>query len=159
MLVMISKQLSGVLLTVTFLTMDIRTNGRWDQDPNRAILPTDFKVYVKDHTVVNQPYEGFEEKILPTVNEFIEEPGCYVACYSHQKDGSIYSVGDGIYVMGQVRASGSYVGRICRPQGYESANISAEPQLRELCTRNLLHVCKGNSCWAGGDTGGWFGIP
>lgn len=139
--------------------MDIRTNGCSEQDPNRSILPANFKVYVKDNTVVNQPYEGFEEKILPTVNEFTGEPGCYVACYSHQEEGSIYSVGDGIYVMGQVRVPGSYVGRICRPQGYESADISAETQFKELCVRNLPNVCKGNSYWVGGDTGGWFGIP
>ena len=116
-----------------------RVIGMVDPNPNRAILPADFR-------------------ILPTVNEFVGYPGCYVACYSRNEEGSQYSVGGGIYVMGQVRVPGSYERRICRPKDYGKADISAMSEFKERCAKNLQNVCQGDSCWAGGDTGGWFGL-
>jgi len=138
---------------------DIRLEGKPDPDPNQAILPANFKVYTQGRGAVNSPYPGLEAKTLPTINDFIGSPGCYIACYSREEKNSIYSVGGGIYVMGQVRVPGSYSGRICLPKNYEEADISAEPEFKNLCARSLPQACKGDSCWAGGDTGGWFGIP
>ena len=128
-----------------------------DPEPNKAILPANFKVYVKDNVVVNVSYPGFEERTLPTVNKFIGYPGCYVAAYSRRKEKSVYSVGGGIYVMGQVRVRGSYQERICLPVGYENADISADPQFKLMIAKVLPSACK-EGCWAGGDTGGWFGV-
>ena len=136
---------------------DISTYGRIDPDPNKAILPENFKVYFRDNVVVNVPYPDFEEKTLPTVNKFIGYPGCYVAAYSRRKEKSVYSVGGGMYVMGQVRVPGSYKERICLPVGYEKADISADPQFKLIFSQILPSACK-EGCWAGGDTGGWFGI-
>ncbi|ELR99180.1 toll/interleukin-1 receptor domain-containing protein [Gloeocapsa sp. PCC 73106] len=113
--------------------------GMVDLDPNKAILPANFSR-------------------LPTVNDFVGYPGCYVACYSHTKEGSQYSVGGNIYVMGQIRVEGRYEGRICKPKGYETADISAEPKFKELCAEKLPEVCQDDSCWAGGDTGGFLGL-
>lgn len=138
---------------------DIRIDGKSDPDPNRAILPAAFPVYAGGGAVVNRPFPGLEATTLPTVNQFLDYPGCYVACYSRNQENSIYSVGGGIYVMGQIRVPGSYEGRICLPRDYETADISAEPKFKALCAENLADVCSGNSCWTGGDTGGWFGIP
>lgn len=56
---------------------------------------------------------------VPTVNDFTGIPGCYVAAYSREQTNSVYSVGDRIYVMGQVRVPGRHEGRICQPKGYE----------------------------------------
>jgi hypothetical protein len=136
---------------------DISIYGRKDPEPNKAILPANFKVYVRDNVVVNVSYPGFEEKTLPTVNEFIGYPGCYVAAYSRRKEKSVYSVGGGIYVMGQVRAPGSYQGRICLPVGYEKVDISADFNFKLFLAKVLPSACE-EGCWAGGDTGGWFGI-
>ena len=136
---------------------DISIYGRKDPDPNKAILPANFKVYVKDNVVVNVSYPGFEERTLPTVNNFIGYPGCYVAAYSHRKENSVYSVGGDIYVMGQVRVPGSYQERICLPVGYENVDISADPQFKLMLAKVLPEACQ-EGCWAGGDTGGWFGI-
>ena len=138
---------------------DISIDGKPDSDPNRAILPAAFTVYVGGGVVANGPFPGLEATILPTVNQFLDYPGCYVACYSGNQENSIYSVGGGIYVMGQVRVPGSYEGRICRPGDYETADISAASKFKALCAENLADACSGNSCWTGGDTGGWFGIP
>jgi hypothetical protein len=136
---------------------NISIYGRKDPNPNKAILPANFKVYVRDNVVVNVSYPGFKEKTLATVNKFVGYPGCYVAAYSRRKEKSVYSVGGGIYVMGQVRVPGSYQQRICLPVGYEKVDISADPQFKLMFAQVLSSACK-QGCWAGGDTGGWFGI-
>ncbi|MEH1800134.1 MAG: hypothetical protein V7L13_13395 [Nostoc sp.] len=106
-------------------------------DPNQYILPNDFSI--------------------PTVNDFIGSPGCYIAAYSHQKEMSASSVGGDIYVMGQVRVPGHYEGRICQPKGYEGQDISSLDYFKELFDQKLPKVCINKSCWAGGDTGGFVG--
>jgi hypothetical protein len=138
----------------------IAISGRLDSDPNKAILPAQMQVYFKEgSSVVNTSTPGFEERILPTVNEFIGNPGCYVTAYSRNAKNSVYPVGDGIYVMGQVRFPGSYEGRICKPANYDSRDISAETQFKDLFAQKFPLACQDQKCWAGGDTGGWFGIP
>ena len=127
-----------------------------DTDPEN-MLPTDFKVYVQGDTVINHAEEGFEEKTLPTVNVFTGSAGCYVACYSRDAEKGVYGVGGGIFVNGQVRVEGAYKGRTCLPAGYETADISAEQSFKELCGKHVASC--GAKCWAGGDTGGWFGAP
>jgi hypothetical protein len=84
------------------------------------------------------------------------EDGCYVACYSRDPNGAVYSVGGGILVKGQVRVQGKYAARVCLPEGYEQTDISAHPHFKALCGE-FVPSC-GDGCWAGGDTGGWFGI-
>ena len=59
--------------------------------------------------------------------------------------------------MGQVRVPGSCQGRVCLPVGDEKVDISAKPQFKLMFAKVLPKACK-ESCWAGGDTGGWFGI-
>jgi hypothetical protein len=118
-------------------------------------LPNPFYVYVKDNVVINHPAPGYEKRLLPTDSSF-SHVGCYIACYSHDPNGAIYGVGQGIYVKGQVRVSGLYLGRVCYPQGYFHKDISKEATFKEICAKRI-HTC-GNNCWAGGDTGGWYGI-
>ena len=125
--------------------------------PVENMLPTDFKVYVQGDTVINHAEEGFEEKTLPTVNVFTGSAGCYVACYSRDAEKGVYGVGGGIFVNGQVRVEGAYKGRTWLPAGYETADISAEQSFKELCGKHVASC--GAKCWAGGDTGGWFGAP
>ncbi|HEY9849223.1 MAG TPA: hypothetical protein V6D28_07175 [Leptolyngbyaceae cyanobacterium] len=119
-------------------------------------LPEDFRVYVSDQGAVNWPAPGYTEKILPTVNKYMGRDGGYVACYSRNEEGSIYSVGGGIYVMGQIRLQGRYIGRIFHPKGYENKDISAAQEFKDLCNQTFPTARGGG--WAGGDTGGWFGI-
>lgn len=117
------------------------------------LLPEDYKVFVRNSTVVNHPAPGYQEKVFPTANVFRGKPGCYLACYSRQ--GGVYSVGGGIFAAGQIRVEGRYVNRICRPRGFEEADVSAVESFKKLCNAKVPG-CK--DCWAGGDTGGWFGI-
>ena len=100
--------------------------------------------------------QGLTEKTLTTRNLFQKTPGCYIACYSRDPEKGIYSVGDGIFVMGQIRVKGKYDERVCKPDQFENKDISAEQKFKDLCNKHIPNCVK--NCWAGGDTGGWFGI-
>lgn len=126
-------------------------------NPTQTLLPEAFPIYTDGTTVLNHPQPGFIEAFLPTVNLYKGAPGCYVACYSHQRENAVYSVGDNIYVMGQVRVAGKYTGRVCEPINFSGKDISANAFFKAMCTEKI-EACKPNHCWAGGDTGGWFGL-
>lgn len=128
-----------------------------ENNPFIFILPEDFKVYVNGNKVINHPYEGFEERILPTFNEYQGIDGGYVAIYSKNKEGSVYEICDGIYVIGQVRVKGNYQKRVFIPEGYKPGdNITNDPDILEICQKYFPE--KKGEMWIGGDTGGWFGI-
>jgi len=134
--------------------LEQQTTSAGSNDPklmefaDKMPLDENFVVYVKGTTAVNVPNPGFEKKIIPTNNDYRGVNGCYVACYSHEKINSIYPFNNDIFIMGQVRLPGSYNQRICMP----NSNIDAN----KLCN-DKIKTCNGK-CWAGGDTGGWFGI-
>lgn len=126
---------------------------------NQMLFPEDYKVYYSPGIgVINYPVNGTIEKILPTKNIFSKTPGCYIACYSHQEKNSVYPVAKDIFVMGQIRVEGRYEGRICKPKGYENKDISAEAAFKKMCEYAFTEACPNLGCWAGGDTGGWFGV-
>jgi len=78
---------------------------------------------------------------------------CNIACYSHKSSLSRWPVGDGIYTQGEVAVDGSYdQWGICRPAGYEAADISKEEHFMILCAAKVPNCNKGD-CWAGGETG------
>lgn len=125
-------------------------------NPESSLLPSPYPVYVIENSgVVNHSYPGAVQVFIPTNNEYKEAPGCYIACYSHQP--GAYAVSSNIYVIGQVRVRGHYVARNCVPEGYKNMDISKADPLKELCSVSI-EACKNKGCWAGGDTGGWFGI-
>lgn len=131
-------------------------DGLLEEIAEVALLPEDFQVYVRGNTVINHPACGFKARTLPTVNHYKGEHGGYVALYSRQKEGSIYSVGGGINVMGQVRIPGHYEGRIFVPEGYELGdNITRDEKILEICRQYFPDL---EDFWVGGDTGGWYGI-
>jgi hypothetical protein len=78
-----------------------------------------------------------------------------IACFSYSEAGSSYSVGGNVYVMGIIDGiNGRYNGRMFQPQGYENNDISA-PIFKDLCNSRFPSCKRG--CWAGGDTGGFYG--
>jgi hypothetical protein len=125
--------------------------------PVDHLLPADYRVYVFHGGVVNHPVPGGHPVVLPTANRYGGPDGGYIACYSHRAQGSVYPVGRDIYVMGQVRLRGEYDGRIFQPEGYRGRDISAAPKFGQIC-REAIAACGSGGCWAGGDTGGWFGV-
>lgn len=71
-------------------------------NPNKQLLESPFPVYLlPNNGVINHPYPGAMPALLPTDNSYKEAPGCYIACYSHNK--GVYPVTNTIFVMGQVR--------------------------------------------------------
>ena len=109
--------------------------------PQADILPADVTV---------------EGQRVPTDSRFAGTPGCYVACYARRAEASAYTVGDDIYVHGLVRVPGRYEGRICRPTGHETADISVPTSPFAAQCAAAIPSCRGG-CWAGGDTGGFLG--
>lgn len=130
-----------------------RTGNIFTIDP----LPSCFRVYVNDKDMPFLHFaEGFEERCIPVLNDFLRAPGCYVACYSHNPDKSVFSVAENIYMIGYIRVRGSYIGKTCVPENYENTDIKGERHFKELCSKSFS--CIGNSCWADGTTGFWFGL-
>jgi len=79
-----------------------------------------------------------------------------ISFYSHSLAGSSYSVGQNIYVMGIIDGlKGQYKGRIFQPEGYENQDISSNQDFKNQC--NARFPSCNNGCWAGGDTGGFYG--
>jgi hypothetical protein len=107
-------------------------------NPNRVIMPY--------HLAPKSP-------LLPIKNQHVYYPGCYVACYSHDKNNSVYQVSKNIYAVGAIRVAGHYEAGICQPVGFVHKNISTKTKFKNLCS-NTFASCKGNKCWAGGDTAG-----
>ncbi len=124
-------------------------NSCRNQANTPMMLPENF-------TVTDQNGDGpVGPRVLPTVNRYQGADGGYVAFYTRNPHIGLYSVGGGIYVVGQVRLQGEYWGRIFQPAGYEGEDISAEQVFKDLADE-VFPQCKGG-CWAGGDTGGWLG--
>jgi hypothetical protein len=124
---------------------------------SQQLLPENFTIYTDGIVTINHPVMGLTAKLLPTVNLYKGTPGCYIACYSHQQENSAYGVGNNIYVHGQVRIAGRYTGRICEPTNFAGKDISSEEAFKTICS-GQIKTCTDRQCWAGGDTGGWFGI-
>lgn len=124
-----------------------------DDQANKQMLPNPFPVYTDGKIILNHPSPGLKQTLLPTINDDRSIPGCYIACYSHESKGAVYSVGNNIFVHGQVRVPGKYINRICVPTGYDGKEISGADVFKKLCNAKIP-TCK--DCWAGGDTGGWF---
>jgi|GEM_PF-4201664 len=145
----------GMLLSV-LSTSSTAATPRGFSNVESVVLPENMEVYIRGNTVINHPAEGFKKVILPTRNPFTRAPGGYIACYSKSMYKSAFGVGPSKYVMGQIRTEGRYYGKIFQPKGYENRDISAVGEFTALCNETFLS-CK-NGCWAGGDTGGWFGV-
>lgn len=143
----------GLLLMTPLWAME---QSSLEYNPNALLLPSPYPVHIlKNNGVINHSVEGAQEALLPTDNTYTDTPGCYIACYSHKV--GVYPVSSTIYVMGQIRVGGAYAARICQPEGYKNTDISKSDQLKELCAEHFA-ACSNKACWAGGDTGGWFGV-
>ena len=164
----IKTTLSAILLCFLSLYSCVNSDAERDalntkdsiasETPNtQQLLPEDFKVYTNGYTVINHESYGFVMRVLPTINHYKGNDGGYVALYSQQEKGSVYSVGGGIYVMGQIRVKGKYEGRIFYPKGYSTGdNITQDEDILKRCNEYFPQF-KG-LVWIGGDTGGWFGV-
>ena len=104
----------------------------------------------------SQPSPDSVLNSVPVFKPYVGADGGYVAVYSHDREHSVYSVGDGIYVAGLVRVQGSYIGRIFYPTGYGLGDdITHDATILRLCDHYFPKL--NGQEWIGGDTGG-FGL-
>lgn len=133
------------------------TNVMAELPTNQTILPDQIKVYYNPNIGVSQKaYKGGTEKIIPTLNDFKETPGCYLSCFSRSSKDAIYPVDTNVYLMGQIRVQGHYTNGLCLPKGFESQDIRAAKEFKQKCEDAFPERCEKESCWASGRTGGWF---
>ena len=124
-------------------------------NPNETLLPDNFLVYIHETHISRMPEPGYLEKQLPTINLFKGNPGCYLACYSHNPSAGIFPTGENTYLMGQVRVAGKYQGNTCEPMNFSGQDIRTLATFKALCALQIQN-CKENQCWADGETGLWF---
>ena len=144
--------LMGILLALTTSVFADTINGA-----NQTLLPEQFAIYTDGKTVINHPEIGFSEKLLPTVNLYKGNPGCYIACYSQKKENAIYAINDNTFALGQVRIAGRYTKGMCEPTNFSGKSITQETAFQTIC-KDKIPTCVGVNCWAGGETGAWFGL-
>jgi len=127
-------------------------------DPEKDLLPENFKVYVlPDGTLINNDADPrAKQSVLPTINAYTDVPGCYLVCYSRNAQEPAYKVGRTIFAIGQVRVAGKYLGKRCLPKGFENVDISSHKHFKELCSKAFPSSCANNNCWTAGDTGSWW---
>lgn len=125
--------------------------------PNKNLLPNSFPVYSNGKVVINHRIPGFTEIKIPVDNSYDQNPGCYILCYSHQQKNSLYEASDDIYAHGMVRIAGKYdQNRMCHPTDAGNQDTSTMQEYQDLCNTKIKS-CNG-TCWAGGDTGGLYGM-
>jgi hypothetical protein len=143
------------LAGVALLLLSTYGSARAASGPDHA-LTRGFVVYSDDQIVVNHPAAGLTPRRVPVWNRYGGTGGGYVACYTHDLTHGAYRVAPDIAVAGLVRLKGIYQGRIFQPDDYRDQDISALARFKAICGR-ALKACRGNRCWAGGDTGGFVG--
>ncbi len=126
--------------------------------PNKGMLPEEFKVYYSDSAGISKTsFKGSSEKVIPTVNEFTEVPGCYISCYTTDAKKGLYNIGDNNYLIGQIRVSGHYYGGNCLPKGFENKDVRTAKEFKEMCEKNFPEKCEKESCGVGANhTAQWF---
>ncbi|WP_281646046.1 hypothetical protein [Parendozoicomonas sp. Alg238-R29] len=129
---------------------------------NRAYFES--KVLSEHHQVhINEGRKGFTlfpDYSFRTVNVFnlyTGSPGGYIACYSHEREGSAYQIPrTNIFIHGLIRTTGVYDRYTFRPFSEPTDDIGKyDSPASQLC-RQHIKTCV--DCWAGGDTGSFVGI-
>jgi hypothetical protein len=124
--------------------------------PVKGMLPDQFKVYYNDKMGFStKSFKGSQEKIIPTNNEYREQPGCYLACVSKSSKDAAFHVLDNVYMMGQMRVKGRYMNGMCIPAGYESKDARNSKELKDQCQKAFPEKCDKGSCFIETRTGSW----
>ena len=128
-------------------------------DPSYVLLPENLKVYPLPEggaTVIKKD-STTNELTLPTVNSWLADPGCYLTCHTKDKDQAVYAIGNGTYVVGQMRVPG-YYGKdgMCVTKLKKEEDMSTSRRFKYMCNVAFNVACMRESCWAEPRTGQWF---
>jgi tetratricopeptide (TPR) repeat protein len=102
---------------------------------------------------VARPDQGPTLTRYPTTSKYHGPDAGYIAVYAHDSMNALYSPGGNVYVVGFIRLRGHYEGRVFQPEGYETKDISADSNFKQLTESLFPGHSRGT--WAGGDTGGF----
>jgi hypothetical protein len=128
-------------------------------DPSSRLLPTNLRIYLLQGggATINKEGSTGEERLLPTVNSWwLANPGCYIACTTSDETQSVYPLGNGTYVVGQIRVPGQYKDGLCVPRLKKDEDLGSSKGYKYLCNVKFNVPCKEESCWAEAKTGQWF---
>lgn len=98
---------------------------------------------------------GFATVDMPVRDATDGAAGCYIACSTHERRGSIYAPDPNTYVVGAVLIMGNYQNGVCHPGGQEHVDLASDSRLSELCALAMPKACDRRRCFANGDTGTW----
>ncbi len=146
------RSLLNCLLLVSFLPF-----SAFAETADKTMLPDIFKVYVNEKVGFSRKsFDGAKQVVLSINNDFKENPGCYVACYSKNAKLASYKLYENTYMMGQVRVKGNYHDAMCIPTGFDSKDLSSAKEMKELCEKAFPVMCEKGACWADGKTSNWM---
>src|SRR5208283_3045791 len=81
---------------------------------DKVRLPDNYTVLPNQSENTLNNNQNVVRAILPVENSYQKNPGCYIACYSHNPQG-VYSISPTVFVEGLMRVKGSYEGVTCKP--------------------------------------------
>jgi len=155
------KSVTFFLLFAFFIACTSTAHAQFKREinPSYELLPTDLKVYLlpdggataikKDSTT--------NEVTLPTVNSWLADPGCYVTCHTKDETVGVYAVGNGTYVVGQMRIPGHYdKDGMCVTKLKKDEDMATSRRFKYMCNVSFNVPCQRESCWAEAKTGQWF---
>ncbi|MCE2993357.1 MAG: hypothetical protein ACK5WS_04530 [Alphaproteobacteria bacterium] len=123
-------------------------------DHKNYILPEETRMYLSESGDLAEVQidSSYREIVVPMINYYKGEGGCYLVCYSVDSDHSAYPLGNGNYVVGQIRMDGKYFGSKC------VSKVAVNFDAMDVCHDFFSNQCFANSCWIGSETGAWFGL-
>jgi hypothetical protein len=155
------KPITFFLLFAFFMSSAVPAHAQFKKevDPSYVLLPTDLKVYPlsdggataikKDSTTT--------EVTLPTDNSWLADPGCYLTCHTKDESQAVYAVGNGTYVVGQMRVPGYYdKDGMCITNLKKDEDMATSRRFKYMCNVSFNVPCQRESCWAEAKTGQFF---
>jgi hypothetical protein len=128
-------------------------------NPSYKLLPTELKIYplLDGGANANKKDETAKGVILPTVNSWLADPGCYVTCHTKDETLGLYAAENGSYVVGQMRIPGYYdKDGMCVTRLKKDEDMATSRRFKYMCNVSFNLPCQRESCWAEAKTGQWF---
>ena len=155
------KSITFLLLFAFFMSSACLAHAQFKKevDPSYVLFPVDLKVYPAPDggASVIKKDSTTTEVTLPTVNSWLADPGCYVTCHTKDETVGVYAVGNGTYVVGQMRIPGYYdKDGMCVTRLKPEEDMATSRRFKYMCNVSFNVPCQRESCWAESKTGQWF---
>jgi len=123
-------------------------------DPHDVGQTREMLTFILDAGLINDP--GDLKNLLTEPGNLPTMSGA-IACYTDQVNGN---AGGKFPVVGFIEnIPGHYEGRVFKPRGHEGDDLGVSVYFKMMCHERFPDVCPSDAdCWAGGDTGGYYGF-